>query len=507
MPGTTSSKPRCSASASPKKISRSRSSPFPADNVPASLAKLLINEPDLLLLDEPTNHLDIAAVEWLENYLLNFSGAMLVISHDRYLLDRIATRIVWLTRRQLSSYPGNYSSFAEQRELAELTQQRQFQEQQADIAKQAEYIRRFKAGQRARQAKGREKRLNRLLSSDQVVQSVGASKQMHIKLSTDQRAGDRLLRVEDLSKSFDGKKVWNDVKFDLKRGERVGVIGPNGSGKTTLLRTLTGEYDADSGDIRWGTNITIGYYDQKLDDFDPDLSIFDEVLSEVEGYNEQQLRDALGAMLFRGDDIEKPMRLLSGGERARVALTKLLLQRPNVLLLDEPTNHLDIQSCEALERTLGGFEGSIVCVSHDRSFLDRIAKRLLVIDPAGLIDFEGNWTKWAQKQREKQSESKPQAKAPPKAAPVPKPAPTPVAEKPKTKKDNPYARKFGRLTTGELERKIADTERKIAKLNTDLADPAIFKNPQKAKQIQTEVEAASSDLQGLEEEYLTRDVG
>ncbi|HQY87359.1 MAG TPA: ATP-binding cassette domain-containing protein, partial [Tepidisphaeraceae bacterium] len=281
--------------------------------------------------------------------------------------------------------------------------------------------------------------------------------------------------------------------------ERVGIIGPNGSGKTTLLRTLTGDLDADAGEVKWGSNITIGYYDQRLDDFDPDAGIFDEVLSVVEGYNAQQLRDALGAMLFRGDDIEKPMRLLSGGERARVALTKLLLQKPNVLLLDEPTNHLDIASVDALEKTLDSFEGSILCVSHDRHFLDRIAKRLLVLDPPGISDFGGNWSAWRAKQDEKkQAES---AKRKPQVQQKKVEPPKPV-EKTKPRKDNPYARPFGKFTTMELEAKIAETERELATIQQQITNA--FRDAPKLKSLQTQASNLATKLKQIEEEYYSR---
>jgi ATP-binding cassette, subfamily F, member 3 len=229
-----------------------------------ALAKLLTAKPDVLLLDEPTNHLDLAAIEWLEGFLMGYEGASLIVSHDRYLLDKLATRIVHLSELKLTSYPGNYSSFVEQKALADVTRQRAFELQQKDIAKQAEYIRRFKAGQRARQAKGRERRLTRLMDSGEVIQHAAASHAIHLKFNTDLRAGDRVLRVKGLSKSFDTKALWKQVGFEVQRGDRIGIIGSNGSGKTTLLKCLLGEADADDGEITWGASLRIGYYDQRL---------------------------------------------------------------------------------------------------------------------------------------------------------------------------------------------------------------------------------------------------
>ena len=217
-----------------------------------ALARLLISRPDLLLLDEPTNHLDLAGITWLEKYLTDFSGAVVLISHDRYLLDRLATRIVWLRREQLASFPGNYSAFIRQRSLQELSQQRAYEKQQADIEKQAEFIRRFGAGQRSKEAKGREKRLQRLLRSDAMVATVARQRKIRLTLDTDQRAGDRVLTVRDLAKSYDGRPLWEKVNLDIRRGERIGMIGPNGSGKTTLLESLLGRRQADAGTVRWG---------------------------------------------------------------------------------------------------------------------------------------------------------------------------------------------------------------------------------------------------------------
>jgi ATP-binding cassette subfamily F protein 3 len=464
-----------------------------------ALAKLLISRPDVLLLDEPTNHLDLAAIEWLEKYLLDFDGATLLISHDRYLLDRLATRIVWLTRARLGSYPGNYSAFVQQRELQELSQQRAYDEQQADIEKQKEFIRRFGAGQRAREAKGREKRLNRLLRSDAMVAAVESGKQIHLPMKTDRRAGDQVLGVRELAKAYDGRTLWKDVSFQVTRGERLGIIGPNGSGKTTLLESLIGRRDADDGEVKWGANLNIGYYDQKLDDFDPDNTVMEEVRAGVEGeVKDQDLRNILAMLLFRGDDVHKPMQLLSGGERARVALAVLLLEKPNVLVLDEPTNHLDIASREALESALGGYGGTILCVSHDRYFLDKVVKRLLVLRPPEVVDFAGNYSGWMQKlsadasaktSQETKATAKPQAPRPAKAKAT----------------DNPYLRPFGRLTVQELEQQITETEVALAECQEAFGDASTFKDPSGGQRVKEEYEALAKKLEQLEAEYFARE--
>lgn len=468
-----------------------------------ALAKLLIASPDLLLLDEPTNHLDLAAIDWLERYLLDYSGAVLLISHDRFLLDRLATRIVWLTHCRLKSYKGNYTAFVKQRELEDLTQQRQFEQQQADIEKQQEFIRRFQAGQRSKEARGRATRLERFMKSDQMVGAVSKQHHIHLKLSTDQRAGDRVLEVRELSKSYDSRQLWKDVRFEVKRGERIGVIGPNGSGKTTLLETLLGRRDADGGELRWGANLNIGYYDQRLglEEFHPENTVMEEVMQERQA-NLQQLRDVLALMLFRNEDVNKKVAMLSGGERARVRLAQLLLDKPNVLVLDEPTNHLDIASREALEGALSGFEGTIFCVSHDRYFLDKIAKRLLVLDPPQVNDFPGNYTAWQQKEQQEELSAKTTPKANPQSEIRNPKSPSPSS---KAKKDNPYLRPFGRLSTEELEEQITQTEIDLAELQEQFADPATFKDPSAAQRLQKESDALAKKLEQLEAEYYARE--
>ena len=467
-----------------------------------ALAKLLIAEPDLLLLDEPTNHLDLAAIEWLEDYLLAFNGAVLIISHDRYLLDRICTRVAWLTQRRIKSYPGNFTSYLAQREMEEAAQARAHDLQQKDIAKQEEFIRRFSAGQRAREAQGRKKILERFKKSDAIVGALEAKRSMHVKFGNDARAGDQLLRVEGLAKAFDGRSIWKDVTFNVKPGERIGIIGPNGSGKTTLLKSLLGELEPEAGEVRWGTNLNIGYYDQRLDDFDPDNTILEEVHDGI--MPERKVRDILGQLLFSGDTVDKRMGDLSGGERARVALAELMLEAPNVILLDEPTNHLDIQSAAALEQTLSAFDGTLLMVSHDRYFLSKIVTRLLVLDPGGLIDFEGTFDAWHSKHHAGGTSPETSKPAKPQAA---KPASQKPAHDNKSKQkplnDNPYARPFGRLSLPDLERQIAETESEI--MMTQQSISAAFKDAKKSKELSKGLETLSTKLKGLEAEYFIRE--
>lgn len=469
-----------------------------------ALAQILISEPDLLLLDEPTNHLDLQAIEWLEEYLTSFSGAVLLISHDRYLLDRLATRIVWLTGRRLKSYPGNFSAFLEQQAIQELSQARAYELQQKDIAKQQEFIRRFSAGQRAREAQGRQKKLDRLLKSDAMIQAVQHRRSMRVRFENDTRAGDQLLRVNGLSKSFDGRVLWKDLSFKVKPGERIGIIGPNGSGKTTLLKTLLGQIDADDGEIRWGTNLKIGYYDQKLDDFDPDNSILEQVHDGL--IPEKQVRDILGSLMFSDSDVDKRMGDLSGGERARVALAQLMLEQPNVILLDEPTNHLDIQSSEALEKTLSSFNGTLLIVSHDRYFLKKIAKRLLILDPPGMEDFDGGFEQWHDRYHERLREQMVRSSF--KKDTTVKHSRS-SSEKIKnrseqiSRKDNPYLRPFGRLSVSELETQITQTESELMQLQESLAES--YKDPGRVKKLNQQIEQSQNRLKQLEEEYFLRE--
>ncbi len=352
-----------------------------------------------------------------------------------------------------------------------------------------------------------------------MIQSVDAQKKIKVALSTDQRAGDRVLQVRELSKSYDTKQLWLDIAYEVKRGERVGIIGPNGSGKTTMLEVLLGHEDADGGEVKWGANLKVGYYDQKLDDFDPENTIIDELAEGRIGVRDKELRDVLAVMLFRNDDVEKQIKLLSGGERARVRLAQLLMDKPNVLILDEPTNHLDVDSCEALEKALNDFPGTVMCVSHDRYFLDRVARRLLVLQPPGVVDFDDNYSAWQQKLRDDASAERAATKAAAAGAnkskskmmaPKPPVAPPPAQQQqpknqPSKKKDNPYARPFGRLTKQELESQITETEVAIAECQGGFGATDGFKDPSRGQKLQDEYKKLSKKLQDLEAEYFMRE--
>jgi len=462
-----------------------------------ALAKLLISEPDLLLLDEPTNHLDLMAIEWLERYLLAFNGTTVLISHDRFLLDRLSTRILWLRNAKLDSFKGNYSAFVQQRQLIELSQQRAYEQQQEDIAKQQEFIRRFQAGQRSKESRGRNTRLQRLLKSDQMVEAVSSQRQIRLSLNVDKRAADHVLDVRNLSKAFGEKELWRDVSFHVRRGDRIGVIGPNGSGKTTLLRTLLGEIDADDGLIKWGASLNIGYYDQRLDEFDPDNSVLEEMAEGRTGYKEKELRDTLALMLFRGEDVHKLMSMLSGGERARVRLAQLLADHPNVLLMDEPTNHLDIASREAVEAALAQFDGTVFCVSHDRYFLDKVVKRLLVLKPPGIVDFPGDYSKWLGKTEHEETERDRKVQEAKSKTTGGKPRAA-------SRKDNPYLRPFGKLSTEELEKSIQETEKALVQCQASFGNPDVFKDASRGQKLHEDYQALEKKLKKLEEEYFAR---
>lgn len=357
------------------------------------LVRLLLAEPDVLLLDEPTNHLDVGAVEWLEEFLQSYLSAYVVISHDRYFLDRACRRIVELESGRASSYTGNYSAYLEEREVRREAQQRAYDNQQQLIAKTEEFIRRNLAGQKTKQAKSR----RTLLAKLERVEAVrGDQSSGDFRLRSIERTGNHVLTVDHAAVGYPDKLLANDISFVLRRGECLGIIGPNGSGKTTFLRTILKKIPALAGEVQWGTKVQIGYYAQQLDDLDDRNEIIMELRRVApSSATAGELRSFLAKFLFTGDDVYKHVRDLSGGEKGRLALAKLIYSRVNVLVLDEPTNHLDIPSREALEEALDAFEGTIVTISHDRYFLDRVATQILSLNGEGLAEhYDGDYTEY-----------------------------------------------------------------------------------------------------------------
>lgn len=357
------------------------------------LARLLLAAPDVLLLDEPTNHLDVHAVEWLEEFLQEYQSAYVIISHDRYFLDRCCRRIIDLENGRASSYAGNYSDYLVERDERREAQQRAYDNQQQLIAKTEEFIRRNIAGQKTKQAKSRRKMLAKLERLDAVRRDQSSG---DFRLQTIERTGNHVLTVTELTVGYSDRQLAGDISFILRRGECLGIIGPNGSGKTTFLRTILSKVPPLGGEVRWGTKVQIGYYAQQLDDLDDRNEIIMELrrvapASATAG----ELRSFLAKFLFTGDDVYKHVRDLSGGEKGRLALAKLIYSRVNVLVLDEPTNHLDIPSREALEEALAAYEGTIITISHDRYFLDRVATQILSLDGLGGAEhYDGDYTEY-----------------------------------------------------------------------------------------------------------------
>jgi len=357
----------------------------------AALARVLLQEPELLLLDEPSNHLDIAATEWLEGIIRDYPGAVVVISHDRYFLDRTVDEIVELEHHHLQHYPGNYSAYTVAK-AAQLEQQRKaYEQQQAEIQRQEDFIRRNMAGQKTKQAQSRQKALDRL---QRVEKPTANNARMGLQLQTNQRESHEVIVSRNVRKSYAGREVLKGVSCTVYRSEKVGLMGPNGAGKSTFLRLLMGQETPDEGMLRLGRNVSVAYYDQELRDLNLDATVLDEVWQIEPWKSVGEMRSYLSRFLFRGEEVYQVISSLSGGEKSRVALAKLMLTQANLLILDEPTNHLDIPAREALETALNAYPGSVLLVSHDRYFLDRIISRLLYLRDGVCEAYPGNYSEY-----------------------------------------------------------------------------------------------------------------
>ena len=365
-----------------------------------ALGKLLISKPDILLLDEPTNHLDMESIAWLETYLLNYPGAVFIVSHDRYFLDKVVTKVIEIDAGQVRMYTGNYSAYAEKKAQlrdaqykAYLNQQREIKHQEAVIVK----LKSFNREKSIKRAESREKMLNKIQRIDKPIE---VQSQMRLSLEPRVVSGNDVLTVEDLAKSFPQQKLFSNISFQIKRGERVALIGNNGTGKTTMLKILNGLLDADAGSFSLGAKVQIGYYDQEHHVLHAEKTIFEEISDTYPTLTETQIRNMLAAFLFTGDDVFKVISSLSGGERGRVSLAKLMLSEANFLILDEPTNHLDIASKEILEEALNSYTGTVLYVSHDRYFINQTATRILDLTNQSVVNYIGDYDYYLEKKEE-----------------------------------------------------------------------------------------------------------
>ena len=362
-----------------------------------ALGRLLLTRPDLIILDEPTNHLDMSSIAWLETWLINYRGAVLIVSHDRYFLDKIATKIIELDGGKASVFSGSYSDYAVKKEQIRAAQLHAYLNQQQEIKHQEaviEKLRSFNREKSIRRAESREKMLQKM---EVLEKPTEVRDDMHIQLKPRIESGNDVLSVEGLAKAFDSQPLFTDLSFFLKRGEHVAVIGDNGTGKTTILKIINGLVDADAGEIRIGSKVQIGYYDQEHHVLHPDKTIFEEISDEYPTLTNTEIRNVLAAFLFTGEDVFKQIKMLSGGERGRVSLAKLMLSEANFLILDEPTNHLDITSKEILEDALNNYTGTVLYVSHDRYFINRTASRILELEDGKLTGYPGNYDYYLEK--------------------------------------------------------------------------------------------------------------
>lgn len=497
-----------------------------------ALAKLLLSQPTVLLLDEPTNHLDIAGRQWLEGFLAQFHGAALIVSHDRWLLDHVVSRICEMHEGRIEEYPGNYHQFLELRALRRLEQQRVYDKQQDRIKSEQAFIDRYRAGQRARQAQGRLKRLERFVR-DETIDRPMELDELRLSISPSKRAGDLVIVAEHISKAYPDKPLFKDVSLVLKRGDRLGVIGPNGAGKSTLIRCLLGQQEIDHGKLRVGASVDVGFYRQSHDHLNMSHTVVDYLRQFVMGGtmvpgSEQAARDLAGAFMFSGESQDKQLGSLSGGERSRAVLAGLVVCGHNLLVLDEPTNHLDISSAERLEQALRKFTavqegfaqnqpggGTLVLITHDRMLLEHLVNQLLVFDGKGNVrHFLGTYSEYLAAEQSALSQAQAAAtthttKAPPK----PKVEKESRKESDETKGSSPSSTdadhknkrsRFGHLSQQKLEQMIIEHEQELAQIDQTLADPETYRDAQKVKRLQAQREKVKAGLTPLEEEWAER---
>ena len=473
-----------------------------------SLAKLLLQSPDLIILDEPTNHLDIASISWLETYLRSYKGAVLIVSHDRYFLDRVVTKVIAIENVLVRSYAGNYSDYAAKAAMLRKAAVNAYLKQQEEIHHQQQVIDKLKSFNREKSIKRAESREKMLDKMELLEKPVEIRDDMHLKLTPQIISGNDVLSIEDLSKHFGSLTLFEHVDIEIKRGEHVAIIGDNGTGKTTLLKIINELESMDSGQIRLGSKVEIGYYDQEHHVLHSEKTLFDEISDDYPALTNTQIRNTLAAFLFTGDDVFKKISELSGGERGRVSLAKLMLSNANFLILDEPTNHLDITSKEILEQALNDYEGTVLYVSHDRYFVNQTATRILDLYNKQFYSFAGNYDYYLEK---KDVVEQPSGAVQPNGQTTTAGANTDAVTEAKQASDNKLSwqqqkeeqalkrKKENRLR--KCEDDIAALEDEIAQLNEQMADPAIATDVAKLQELSKKQTALQETLEQRYEEW------
>lgn len=470
-----------------------------------SLAKLLLQSPDLIILDEPTNHLDIASISWLETYLRSYKGAVLIVSHDRYFLDRVVTKVIAIENGLVRSYAGNYSDYAAKAAMLRKAAVNAYLKQQEEIHHQQQVIDKLKSFNREKSIKRAESREKMLDKMELLEKPVEIRDDMHLKLTPQIISGNDVLSIEDLSKHFGSLTLFEHVDIEIKRGEHVAIIGDNGTGKTTLLKIINELESMDSGQIRLGSKVEIGYYDQEHHVLHSEKTLFDEISEDYPALTNTQIRNTLAAFLFTGDDVFKKISELSGGERGRVSLAKLMLSNANFLILDEPTNHLDITSKEILEQALNDYEGTVLYVSHDRYFVNQTATRILDLYNKQFYSFAGNYDYYLEK---KDVVEQPSGAVQPNGQTTTAGANTDAAESAsdsklswQQQKEEQALRRKKENRLRKCEDDIAALEDEIAQLNEQMADPAIATDVAKLQELSKKQNALQETLEQRYEEW------
>lgn len=460
------------------------------------LGKLLVTKPDVILLDEPTNHLDINSIAWLETFLLNYKGAVVIVSHDRYFLDKVVSKVVELDRTKVSVFQGNYSDYATKRAQVREAQLKQYYNQQREIKHQEEVIAKLKSFNREKSIKRAESREKMLDKIERLEKPVEENTDIHLHLEPRIVSGNDVLAVEHLAKAYPGQQLFSDISFEIKRGERVALIGDNGTGKTTILKIINDMIEADAGTIKLGTNVNIGYYDQEHQVLHQEKNLMEEISDAYPTLTNTEIRNVLAAFLFTGDEVFKQISDLSGGEKGRVSLAKLMLSEANFLILDEPTNHLDITSKEILEQALNSYTGTVFFVSHDRYFINKTATRILNLTGETIVNYIGNYDYYMEKCRELTKVYVPEKDSEVKTE-------TESSNKLDWKQQKEEQAKLRKIENErkKTEEKIESLEAHISELEESFSDEEIATNSAKLQEVHEEYAKCQQELEALYEKW------